>query len=290
MLKSYHDHPISMSEENRYIEVELCEMANFVVAVEPKLAEAFRKYLRYSKKQHVFFSLTLGILDEFVSVQHVPEDGKQCTVLVFRRGDASNFKLKGFGIALQSVATLPETSLMFLGAPDGKNKDIAKQLLDFGIPEKHFRVRSCVKTREALKRLFHEMDLVLMPSIVEGFGVTGLEALSAGLPVIVSKDSGLGEALSNVTFGSFFVIDDEDPKAWTAAIKGMWNKNGQIRLDEAKALRDIYGTKYSWSEQCKDLLKKMIDLVNDASCELQMSSEAQGKLKRKSREDQKGKN
>ncbi|XP_068753264.1 D-inositol 3-phosphate glycosyltransferase-like [Montipora capricornis] len=285
MLDSYDDHPISTGEENRNTEVELCERANFVVAVGPKLAETFRKYLRFCQKHQDVFDLTPGIFEEFVDVQHVPEHGKYCSVLVFGRGDAEDFTLKGFDNAAKAVAALPETSLMFVGAPDGKHEDIAKQLLDFGIPEKHLRVRGCVKTREALKRLFHEMDLVLMPSSVEGFGVTGLEALSAGLPVIVSKDSGLGEALSNVTFGSFFVIDDEDPNAWTAAIKGMRKKNRQIRLDEAKALRDIYGTKYSWSEQCKDLLKKMIDLVNDASCEPQMPPEAQGQVKRKFSED-----
>ena len=101
-----------------------------------------------------------------------------------------------------------------------------------------------------------------MPSRTEGFGLTGLEALSAGLPVIVSKNSGFGEALGNVLFGSSFVIDSEDPNVWTAAIKGMWNKHRQTRLDEAKALRDSYRTKYSWSKQSKDLLKKIINLFN----------------------------
>ncbi|XP_068756025.1 protein NLRC3-like [Montipora capricornis] len=283
MFKSY-ENPISKGEEKHDVEVELCEMANFVVAIGPKLAEAFRKYLRCCQD---VFDLTPGIFDEFVNVQQAPDDEKHCSVLVFGRGDAEDFTLKGFDIAAKAVATLPETSLMFVGAADGKHEDIAKRLLEFGIPENRLRVRGYVKTREDLKRLFHEVDLVLMPSRTEGFGLTGLEALSAGLPVIVSKNSGFGEALSDVPFGSSFVIDSEDPNTWTAALMHIWNKKRQTRLYEAKVLRDSYGTKYGWSEQCEDLVKKMINSVNDASCELQMSSEAQGKLKRKSREDQK---
>ena len=85
--------------------------------------------------------------------------------------------------------------------------------------------------------------------------------MSAGLPVIVSKNSGFGEALSSVQFGSFFVIDSEDPSAWTAAIKGIWNKDGKSQLGEVKAVQDSYGKRYSWSKQCKGLIKRMFKLV-----------------------------
>ncbi|XP_068756046.1 uncharacterized protein [Montipora capricornis] len=336
MFKCY-ENPISRAEEKHNVEVELCELSNFVVAVGPKLAEAFRKYLRCCKKDQDVFDFTPGILDEFVSVQQVPEERKLCSVLVFGRGDAEDFELKGFDIAARSVAALPDTHLVFVGAPDGKHEAIANRFLECGIPKNHLRVRGYVKARETLKRLFCEVDIVLMPSRTEGFGLTGLEALSAGLPVIVSKNSGFGDALGNVPFGSSFVIDSEDPNAWAAAIKDIWNKNRQTRLGEAKVLRDSYGTAYSWYQQCKDLLKKMINSLNDisltdhglspkkareeeeeskqhadvsakeqthllftskgfpsssvashrredASCEPQMSSEAQGSLKRKSDE------
>ena len=261
MFKCY-ENPISKGEEKHDVEVELCEMSNFVVAVGPKLAEAFRKYLRCCKKDQDVFDFTPGIFDEFLIVQQVPEERKQCSVLVFGRGDAEDFELKGFDIAARSVAALPDTHLVFVGAPDGKHEEIANRLLECGIPKSRLKVRRYVKTREALKRLFCEVDLVLMPSRTEGFGLTGLEALSAGLPVIVSKNSGFGEALGNVPFGSSFVIDSEDPNAWAAAIKDIWNKKRKKRLGEAKVLRDSYGTTYSWSEQCKDLLKKMINSLN----------------------------
>ena len=48
------------------------------------------------------------------------------------------------------------------------------------------------KEREKLAEQFYEADLVIMPSRTEGFGLAALEALSAGLPVLVNGNSGLG--------------------------------------------------------------------------------------------------
>ena len=99
-----------------------------------------------------------------------------------------------------------------------------------------------------------------MPSRIEGFGLTGLEALSAGLPVLVSKDSGFGEALLSVPLGSKYIIDSEDPSAWTEAIESIRNRDRRLQLQEVESLRDSYGKRYSWSEQCKHLIEKMFQL------------------------------
>lgn len=37
--------------------------------------------------------------------------------------------------------------------------------------------------------------LILMPSVAEGFGLTGLEAIAAGVPVVISSSSGLADYL-----------------------------------------------------------------------------------------------
>ena len=260
MFKS-HSNPSSKGEKKHKIEVELCEMADFVIGVGPKLSETFRAYLRHCQDQTVL-DFTPGIFDEFASVKQVPDELKCCRILVFGCGDAEDFELKGFDIAAKAVASLPDTRLVFVGAPDGKDKEIAEKLCGCGIFASRLKVRGYEKCREGLKRLFCEVDLALMPSRTEGFGLTGLEALSAGLPVLVSKNSGFGEALSEVPFGSSFVIDSEDPKIWAASIKKIWDKDRLIRLEEAEVLRTNYKKRYNWTKQCNDLVTKMVSLVN----------------------------
>ncbi|XP_044166453.1 D-inositol 3-phosphate glycosyltransferase-like [Acropora millepora] len=256
------ENPISKGGQKHHDEVQLCQMADLVVGIGPKLTEAYRRYLRScEKKQHVF-EFTPGVFADFASVEQARDERKDLSVLVFGRGDDADFELKGFDIAARSVAALSDTHLVFVGAPEGKEQKIAKRLLDSGIPKERLTVRS-FKDREALKEEFCQADLVLMPSRTEGFGLTGLEALSAGLPVIVSKNSGFGEALGSVQSGRSFVIDPEDPSAWTEAIKGIWKMDRQKRLDEIKVLRDSYAKKYSWSGQCKNLLEKMFSLLEN---------------------------
>ena len=90
MFKCY-ENPISTGEEKHHVEVELCQMADFVVGVGPKLAKAFRKYLSFCKKHQDVLEFTPGVFNDFSSVQQVPDERKQCRVLVFGRGDAEDF-------------------------------------------------------------------------------------------------------------------------------------------------------------------------------------------------------
>ena len=261
MFKTYSS-PISKGKEKYKTEVELCKMADLVVGVGPKLTEALRSYLRRWQNNESVVDLTPGVFEEFVGVIQDIKERKQRIVLVFNRGDAEDFELKGFDIAGKAVAALQDTRLVFVGAPDGKHEEIAKRLTRCGVPASRLRVRGFIDDRESLRRLFQEVDLVVMPSRTEGFGLAGLEALSAGLPVLVSRNSGFGEALCTVPFGSSFVVNSEDPTDWTAAISKIWAKDRKSRLEEVETARDSYDKKYNWAKQIKDLLHKMISWTN----------------------------
>ena len=141
---------------------------------------------------------------------------------------------------------------MFVGAPDGKHEEIANRLIECDVPAGRLRVRGFAQDRESLKRLFQEVDLVVMPSRTEGFGLTGLEAMLAGLPVLVSRNSGFGETLSSEAFGPSFVIESENPAIWTVAIQNIWSKDRKCLLEEAVTLLDSYGRKFNWAKQISD--------------------------------------
>ena len=272
MFKSY-SYPISKGKDKHKTEVELCEMADHVVGIGPKLSEAFRSYLRRGQKDDYVLDVTPGILEEFDTVKQVPSERQQRSVLVFGRGGVEDFELKGFDIAGRAIAALQDTRLVFVGAPKGKHEEIAKRLNRCGVPLNRLRVRGFVEDRESLKHLFQEVDLVVMSSRTEGFGLTGLEALSAGLPVVVSHNSGFGEALSSVPFGSSFVVNSEDPADWTAAIQKLLDKDRKSRLEEVEMLRDLYGRKYNWAEQIKELVNKMVSLAHGMNVNYRFSTQ-----------------
>ena len=261
MYKGY-EKCISRGEKKHQVEIELCKLADQVVAVGPKLAEAFSGYLRPSGKDQRVFKLTPGIFSEFAAVNQATEERNSFSVLVFGRGDNEDFQLKGYDIAAQAIAELKDMTykLVFVGATSGEEEKVAEMLLQQGIDRSQLRVRCFNESREKLAELFCEVDLAVMPSRTEGFGLAALEALSAGLPVLVSGNSGFGEALRKVPHGSSCVVESEDPKDWANAIKTVRQKGREMRLGESEVVHGAYSKKYSWKKQCDKLIERMIEM------------------------------
>ncbi|MBI2099861.1 MAG: glycosyltransferase family 4 protein [Candidatus Vogelbacteria bacterium] len=61
---------------------------------------------------------------------------------------------------------------------------------------------------EELDRMYQAADLYLLPSVSEPFGITPLEALANGTPVLISKQSGVSEVLSHALKVDFWDIDE----------------------------------------------------------------------------------
>ena len=260
MYKSYAD-AISRGEKKHQAEVKLCEKADQVVAVGPKLAEAFSGYLRACGKDQDVLNLTPGIFSEFSDVKQATEERKTFSVLVFGRGDNEDFQLKGYDIAARAIAELKDEpqpyKLLFVGAPSGEEEKVKDLLLQQGTDRSQLTVRCFNESREQLARLFCEVDLAIMPSRTEGFGLAALEALSAGLPVLVSGNSGLAEALKKVSYGSSCVVTSDDPKDWANAIRAVRDKDREMRVGQFEVLRGAYAKMYSWKEQCDKLVERM---------------------------------
>ena len=259
MYKEYEER-ISKGEKKHQVEVELCKLADQVVAVGPKLAESFSGYLRPCGKDQDILNLTPGIFSEFADVKQASQEIGSFSVLVFGRGDSEDFQLKGYDIAAQAITELKDMTykLVFVGATSGEEEKVADVLLKQGIDRSQLRVRRFNESREKLADLFCEVDLAIMPSRTEGFGLAALEALSAGLPVLVSGNSGFGEALKKVPFASSCVVQSEDPKDWADAIKAVRGKDRKLRLREAKILQGEYAEMYSWQDHCNRLVERML--------------------------------
>ena len=267
MFKNYAD-PTAKGEKKHQAEVELCKLADQVVAVGPKLTEAFAGYLRSCGKDQDVINLTPGIFSEFANINQAADGRGTFRILVFGRGDGEDFHAKGYDIAARAVAKLKEeecsVKLVFVGAPNGEEEKVKERFLNEGILPIQLIVRSA-KDREQLAEQFYEADLVIMPSRTEGFGLAALEALSAALPVLVSDNSGIGKALKKIPYGSNCVVNlefnDEDPVKWAEAIKAVCRKERKVRLEEAILLRQNYAKTYQWEGQCSTLVKKMLEMI-----------------------------
>ena len=250
---------IPKGQEKHQNEIDLCKEADVVVAIGPKLKEAVSANLRWCGRNEHVINITPGIFSEFTKINQASEEGRKFRILVFGRGDSEDFELKGYDVAAKAVAGLNDESylLIFVGAPKGKEEEVKNRLLECGISSSQLILRGFTESREKLKEFFCEADLAIMPSRAEGFGLTALEALSAGLPILVGSNSGFGQAICAVKFGSSRVVCSDDPLKWGEAIEGVRQKTRKLRLEEARSLRKWYDKKYNWETQCEMLVQKM---------------------------------
>ena len=80
------------------------------------------------------------------------------------------------------------------------------QAVDMGISDKV--VFTGLLTEEEVRHIYQIASVYVMPSVSEPFGITALEAISAGTPVIVSKTAGVSEAFCNCFRVDFWDTDE----------------------------------------------------------------------------------
>lgn len=253
---------IAKGERKQWDEIKLCRMADLVVAVGPKLVEFYTAHLRSCGKK--VYNFTPSIFTDLSSIELTTQLSKtKFRILVFGRGDSEDFELKGFDIAAKAVAALNDRSylLTFLGAPSGKETEVRNRLLqcDDRLSQNQLTVKGYLENREDLTCILCASNLVIIPSRTEGFGLTALEALSTGLPFLVSQNTGFAEAIQDI--GPSFIVDSEDPKVWAEGIRNVRQKGSDRGFEECRKLRIRYAERYSWENQCKDLVESMQTLA-----------------------------
>ncbi|PIE22644.1 MAG: 4-alpha-glucanotransferase [Planctomycetota bacterium] len=99
-------------------------------------------------------------------------------------------------------------------------------------------------------RMYRMADLYVMPSVSEPFGISPLEAMAQDVPVIVSKQSGVSEVLTNALKVDFWDVDDMADKILGVlryrSLREVLRREGRAEVKElrwevpAKLVKDIY--------------------------------------------------
>ncbi|TPG40509.1 glycosyltransferase [Sphingomonas koreensis] len=107
-------------------------------------------------------------------------------------------------------------------------------------------------------------SLVLMPSRTEGFGLVGLEAICAGVPGLVSAESGLADLLveklspEEVARTVVAVTNDakSDTDTWSRAIERIL-LDRDTAFSHARQLRSTLSVSVNWAMAAANLFDRM---------------------------------
>jgi len=243
---------IEENEKKHKSEIELCKAADAVVAVGSRLQRKYSKCLPFVKVERI----TPGILQKFSneSTQLVKDkEIKTFNVFMFGRASFEDRSLKGYDIVANAIGSLGRMfELTFVGSSPGEHRKIEQWFLgNTSINRNQITIRSYCSEQEELKMMFHESDVVAVPSRTEGFGMVALEAISADIPVLVARESGIAEALLKVKGGNSVIVESDDAKKWAQRIQLLSDKRPEERESSAKLLRKHYNEMYPWSKECE---------------------------------------
>jgi glycosyltransferase involved in cell wall biosynthesis len=121
--------------------------------------------------------------------------------------------------AVEAFALLPpplRETLQFVLAGKSEVSDLEKARAGWrrkGLPENNLIALDHVAD-PVLVQLYKQADLVIQPSLLEGFGLTALEAMHCGVPVIASNTGALPEVVGDARA----LFDPADPAAIAARI------------------------------------------------------------------------
>ena len=243
------------------VQLDLCEAADIVIAIGPKVADHYKAALRYCEKHRNVITMTPGIIHDLLGVQDRGDGGEKFRVLISATYPSKYFEVKGCHIAAKAIKSLQDSSyhLTFVVLPNDDTEYLRLQLEGL-ISLNQVNIRPVSRSNEEWRKQLCQVDLVILPS-AEGFGTSCVRAISAGVPVLSSGNSGFGMALKALPLGTKHILDSEDPQQWADKIRELRNKGRTQLTREAKELRQEYMKEYCWKKQCDQLVDKMMEIV-----------------------------
>lgn len=151
---------------------------------------------------------------------------------------------KNVRLVVEALQRLPEYSLRIVSSRTVFQDQLREYVAELGLTDRVSFLG--YQTDEQVAELLSNGFALVQPSLSEGFGLTGLEAMAAGTPVIASDIPIFKEVYQNHAF--FFT--SKDVTSFVAAVQQVAQSERQQRLLNAQA----FVKKYQWSKMAKSIL------------------------------------
>jgi len=181
---------------NSEYEKNIFNKSKAVIAVSDHVKKEIINY--YDIQSNKVITIHNGIdLKEFNDVRRIGLKDKLgvSNIILFMGGYS---KRKGIHILLKAIAEIKERDwvLIIIGGGDLKSKKEMMKLIN-SLNIKNRIINFSNISRQLLKSILFEADIFVHPALYEPFGITILEAMATGKPIIATKTGGIPEILAN---------------------------------------------------------------------------------------------
>ncbi|RKY81512.1 glycosyltransferase family 4 protein [candidate division KSB1 bacterium] len=231
---------------HRYLLKYSLNKADCVTATSRVLTAETKKYLTSSKPLH---TIPFGVdLHRFKSEKQHEVRDEIVAGIVKNLEPVYGYEtlIKAFSIVVRSN---PNIKLLIIGKGSLEGK-LKKQCKALNI-EKNVEFAGYISNKNVPEYL-NKMDMFILPSLQETFGVSAVEASACGLPVIASDVCGLPEVVINNKTG--LLVKKGDPEALAEAIIKLADDR-ELRRKMGKAGRYFIKKNYKWDDNAEEMDK-----------------------------------
>ena len=139
--------------------------------------------------------------------------------------------------AAKVLQRVSDVRFVMAGSGDLMNH-VVRRVAQLGIADR-FHFTGFLKGGE-VQRMFRLSDVYVMPSVSEPFGISPLEAMRSGVPVIISRQSGEAEVLDYASKVNYWDVD-----ALADAIYVLLTYPALGRMFASKGLEEVTGLKWT---------------------------------------------
>ena len=139
--------------------------------------------------------------------------------------------------AAKVLQRVPDVRFVMAGSGDLMNH-VVRRVAQLGIADR-FHFTGFLKGGE-VQRMFRLSDVYVMPAVSEPVGSSPLEAMRSGVPVIISRQSGVAEVLDYAIKVNYWDVD-----ALADAIYGLLTYPALGRMFASKGLEEVTGLKWT---------------------------------------------
>ena len=154
------------------------------------------------------------------------------------------------------VKFIPNSILLIVG-PDFENykKELEKIIDAYGIRKNITFIGSL--ERKDVKKAYIDSDVFVLPSYSENFGLTIIESLACGCPVIISKNVNISTDIENNKLGIVIECESND---LSKSVINFHKKSHDEKAEHKKFIRKFTLENYDWNKSAskfKDLYRSI---------------------------------
>ena len=176
-----------------------------------------------------------------------------------------NFEIKGLDILMRAIARTTSNQennrLKLLVVGKGNEKKYKKLAYQLGITE---NVIFAGLRKDHIEHIYFACDIFAMLSKFDTFGMSVLEAMAAGLPVIISRNVGAKDLVSDS--GNGFVVEQDNIEAVRSKISLLLNREKREYMANQARQTAI---QYSWeamAERMTDIYETFLTSPAGTPC------------------------